>query len=155
MEHREHIKKYLSNIDIGGRRVIDWGMGTKPVIRYCKGQPAFYMGLDKLDHVGATRVCDIGKEVVLNQLFEIAFCMEVLEHVPDTKQLLKNIYWNLTDGADFYLSVPFMFRVHSPEDYWRFTDQGLRLILENSGFKIIEIKSTQGDEGWIVHAKKL
>lgn len=148
MAHREGIRTYLSNIDLSGKTVVDWGCGTKPIKNYLPGA-ARYLGIDILGHVGADIVHNLNNPIHIGE-HDVAFCLEVMEHVEDTSALLKNIYENLSEGGVFYFSVPFMYPVHSDHDLWRFTDQGLRYLLIKSGFKVIDIKPTTPDyEGWV------
>lgn len=155
MAHRENIKEFLKTIKIpDGKSVVDWGRGTKPITKYISGNYK-YLGIDKLDHVGADMVVNISSQVWLKELYDIAFCMEVLEHVESPEVLIQNIKSNLKPTGKLYMSVPFMYPVHSPEDYWRFTDIGLKLLLERNGFIVKQIIPTEDNMGWIVTATRL
>lgn len=156
MAHRESIKAFLNKIDIGGLKVVDWARGTKPVINYCKGKPAKYFGIDKLVHVGADLVIDICSKIELWEegKYDVAFCMEAIEHVEYPEKMLENIFFNLKEGGKFYLSAPFQMRTHSPEDYWRFTELGLALMAKRAGFTVDEIVPSEGSEGWLMKAHK-
>ena len=154
MAHRENIKDMLHGIDVQDKMIIDWGCGTKKVTKYTKGNPLEYFSIDKLDHVSADMVADISDYVVLERAYDIAFCMEVLEHVKYPHMVFQNIFLNLKKGGELYMSVPFLFPVHSQEDYWRFTDQGLKFLTENAGFKIDFIRPTDDNQGWLMHAFK-
>lgn len=156
MSHREDIKAWLGTVHLENVHVIDWGRGTKPVTKYVRmGGGVTYFGIDKLPHVGADLVCDMIIPYLLQRIADVAFCMEVLEHVTDPDALVLNIAENLKAGGKLYMSVPFQFPVHSPEDYWRFTDQGIKLLLSRHGFEVESIAATEGDAGWLVRAVKL
>lgn len=158
MTHREAVVEFLKGIEIPkGSLVIDWCCGTKPVKNYIDSKLTIFIGVDKLSHVGADVVADasIGFPVFAPQLeSDYAFCMEGLEHVKFPILLLDNIYSNMKTGGTLYMSVPFMLDIHSDSDYWRFTDQGLALLLTEAGFTPIEIKQSAGNQGWLVTAKK-
>lgn len=161
MPHRETIKEYLGKIRLDGVSVVDWGCGTKPAIKYVRRvKDVTYIGLDKLEHVGADIVCDIeeplflGKDGSFASYIDIAFCMEVLEHTENPDSVLKNIHSNLKDGGILYFSVPFLYPVHSTHDLWRFTDQGIALLLKRNGFKLEELLPTEGNMGWVGKAVK-
>ena len=67
--------------------------------------------------------------------FGSCVCAEVLEHVKYPVKMLGNIWQILKPGAWLVVTTPFAFPVHAfPDDYWRFTPSGLRLLLENAGF---------------------
>ena len=180
MPHRETISSYLRTIALDGQTIIDWGRGTKPVTNYITATNCKYIGIDKLGHVGADMVLDIASEVDLarygeppNGVFEPkvwdmtgadtpepitadwAFCMEVLEHVLWPEVVLQNIHRHLKKDGTLVLSAPFRYPIHSPEDYWRWTDQGLTVLLERNGFKVLEILSTEDEGGWVLRATRL
>ena len=156
MAHRESIRQYLeATILPKSAKVVDWGCGTKPVKRYVKHEGATFYGIDKLGHVGADLVTDIEAPTVLDKQYDHAFCMEVLEHTKQPEEVLNNIYINLKPNGILHMSVPFLYKVHSEEDYWRFTDQGLVLLLERNGFKVDIIIPTEDNMGWIARARRV
>ena len=68
---------------------------------------------------------------------DIVFCEQVLEHVVDPIQAARNLFNLLHPGGYAVVSVPFMVRIHKePEDYWRFSQAGLRVLLERAGFEV-------------------
>jgi SAM-dependent methyltransferase len=70
---------------------------------------------------------------------------EVLEHTKNPFQIIKEFKRVLKPEGLLYCQVPFILGYHpSPEDYWRFTESGLRLMLEREGLKIKEIKRSVG-----------
>lgn len=155
MPHRESIKEFLKQIKLEDVSVVDWGRGTKPVLNYTQtGENVTYFGIDKLKHVDAHLVADMQEPIQLEFQYDIAFCMEVLEHVQQPDELLGNIWANLKDGGTLYMSVPFLYPVHHTEDYWRFTDQGIKLLLERNRFAVELVEPTEAHAGWLVKAIK-
>ena len=56
-------------------------------------------------------------------------CMSVLEHSKRPWLLAENLQRALQPDGTLYLTVPFIWRVHGyPDDYWRFTASGVRLM---------------------------
>lgn len=158
MAHREGIREYLKDVQVHGV-VHDWGAGTKPIKNYLKENNAEFISIDKLDHVEADIIIDIEKPLSIpNKDADFAFCLEVIEHAWDTKQLLNNIHWNLKDGGILYLSQPFFYEVHKEDDRIRYTYHGLKQLLEEAGFTVEDIQPTVGDldhaEGYILRARK-
>lgn len=76
---------------------------------------------------------------VANEKVDVVFLFEVLEHVPDTEKVVREIRRVLCPGGEFYLSVPFIYPIHdAPNDYWRFTVYGVTEILKNNGFDVVK-----------------
>jgi hypothetical protein len=68
--------------------------------------------------------------------FGSCVCAEVLEHVKYPHLMLDNIIKILRPGAWIVITTPFAFPVHGfPNDYWRFTPSGIRLLLTDAGFE--------------------
>lgn len=69
----------------------------------------------------------------------------VMEHIFNFKNCIKNCYNLLEYNGDFYGSTPFFFRIHgSPNDYFRYTEQSIIKILKEAGFLNVEIKILEG-----------
>lgn len=156
MAHREGIRDYLKDVKLSGT-VIDWGCGTKPIINYLQGD-CKYIGIDKLDHVGADLIADLESEIDIGLYADFAFCLEVIEHVWDTKALLDNIIRHLRTGGVLYFSQPYMYETHKKDDRIRYTHHGLLQSLSEAGFTDIVITPTVGDlehaEGFVGSARK-
>lgn len=157
MAHREGIRNYLKGVQVYGL-VIDWGCGTKPIKNYLKSNEARFIGIDKLDHVGSDVVEDIEWPIFLDGKADFAFCLEVIEHIWSTRDLLLNIASNLKDGGILYLSQPFLYPVHKEDDRIRYTHYGLYQLLNEAGFTVEDLQATVGTldkaEGYIVKAVK-
>lgn len=67
--------------------------------------------------------------------------LNVLEHIFNYKNCLKNCHFLLKKNGNFYGSTPFLFRIHgSPSDFFRYTEEALIKILIDSDFKKIKVK---------------
>lgn len=163
MSHREAIKTWLSSIELSDVHVIDWGSGSKPVSRYIKHQNCNFVTIDRNELIASDRrgpkhyEHDIQVPIDLDTA-NVAFCIEVLEHCWDGQAVLSNIYDNLEHYGRLYLSVPFMFKVHSDDDYHRYTVNGLNRLLTQAGFTVDSIETTGGSveeaQGYLVEAHK-
>jgi hypothetical protein len=70
-------------------------------------------------------------ETIGTELFDVIICCEVLEHAPMPWKFPETFYKLLKDGGRLFLSVPFYCRQHDPKpDYWRFTEDALKLMFE-------------------------
>ncbi len=73
--------------------------------------------------------------------FDNVFLMNVLEHIKNYQNCLKNAHDLLNNSGNFFGSVPFLYRVHaSPKDYFRYTNSLLEEKLNELGFKNINVK---------------
>lgn len=153
MPHREGVSGYLRTLHVKDACIADWGRGTKPVTNYLRGSVSRYIGIDKLSHVGADIVADLNDDRhQFGFTADVAFCMEVLEHVRYPATVLRLIHRHLVPNGLLHLSVPFLYPIHSEEDYWRFTDQGLTFLLRENGFVVDMIEPTEQHAGWVARA---
>ncbi|HWG78657.1 MAG TPA: tetratricopeptide repeat protein [Stellaceae bacterium] len=74
--------------------------------------------------------------------FDLIILDQVLEHVRHPSRALAHVRQSLRPGGRCLVSTPFLLRVHpSPLDLWRWTEEGLRCLLEDCGFDPAKIKS--------------
>ena len=75
----------------------------------------------------------------LNKKYDLIIAEQVFEHIRRPIPAAKNVLEMLKDGGSFIITTPFLLRYHpSPLDLWRWTPDGLRVFLEESGFSVIE-----------------
>lgn len=138
---RRILKKALRNVS---GRVLDVGCGNKRLRSYLPATTE-YVGLDF--NSAADIQMDISQERYPfdDNSFDYVICNAVLEHVKDDNFVLSEIYRVLKPGGTAYISIPFMQPFHAdPDDFRRYTAEGLRLQLENHGFKNIEPMEAYG-----------
>ncbi|MBK8805327.1 MAG: methyltransferase domain-containing protein [Bacteroidales bacterium] len=76
---------------------------------------------------------------------DIVISNQVLEHVNNDLESVKESYRVLKPNGFFIGSVPHISPIHlEPYDYRRYTELGLRKILEDSDFKIVKIEGNGG-----------
>lgn len=100
----------------------------------------------------ATYIVDICKEnkgVIKNNFFDFIVCTEVLEHTLNPFDAIKEIHRILKLGGLLFISTPFNFRIHGPlPDCWRFTEYGLREILQQ--FNILSLNQIETKNRWLM-----
>jgi SAM-dependent methyltransferase len=141
--HRLQLERWLwdNRADLVGKDVLDVGVIIR---REWVGAGYRTFGERDADIIG-----DIQAPVLDTERFDAVLCTEVLEHVPDPMQAMREIHRVLRPGGVALLSSPFVWPWHGGadyQDYWRITHQGWRLLTRD----FAEVKVTQAhwtDEG--------
>jgi SAM-dependent methyltransferase len=78
--------------------------------------------------------------------YDAIFCSGVLEHVDDCHAAVSECFRILRPGGLFLVGVPFQQRLHrAPQDFWRFTEQGICYLLNVHAFRV-EAVAPIGDD---------
>lgn len=73
---------------------------------------------------------------------DLVICEQVLEHVRDPCLAVRNLARLARPGGAVLVSTPFLLRIHGhPEDHWRFTPSGMRLLLDAGGLHVEWVRS--------------
>lgn len=93
---------------------------------------------DNVDIVG-----DVHKlKLCLNQKYSGILCSEILEHVARPWIALKSMRSAIQPGGYIIITTLQCFPLHGfPDDFYRFSESGLRILLEDAGFIDIELAS--------------
>lgn len=132
-----------------GARVLDAGAGEGKYAGYFSRHR--YVGVDlgigdaTWDYSRLDVVADLAALPFRDRCFDACLNIVTLEHVPDPRGVLNEIYRALAPGGRLLLVVPQDWEVHqAPHDYFRFTRHGLRWLLEQAGFHRIELRPAGG-----------
>lgn len=69
--------------------------------------------------------------------YDVIFCEQVLEHVVDPQRALITLNHMLNPNGILIVSTPFLIKIHQcPKDYWRFTPDGLKLLIERADLSV-------------------
>ena len=91
-------------------------------------------------------ICDLNHIPVRSNCYDLVFCSQTLEHVPDPNKVIDELGRVLKPGGHLWLTAPFFYEEHeAPFDYYRFTQFGLSHIIQNAG---LSIESTEWLEGY-------
>lgn len=90
-----------------------------------RGKFAKAIGLDMQKGEGVD-ICHNLEHPIVGRKFAHIDCVSVLEHCRRPWLVAENIVGLMGHGSTIFVSVPFVWRVHSyPSDYWRFTPEAV------------------------------
>lgn len=134
-----NVKKYANTCS---GVLLDFGCGSKPYkhLFNCKT----YIGIDYNGegHSHKNEQIDVFYDGIvipyLDNSFDSIFSCEVLEHVYNFKEMVKELNRVLKPGGTFLLICPFSYAEHeTPVDYFRYTSFGISKTLKDAGFEIV------------------
>ena len=123
----------------GDGALLDVGCGERPFEAYRTQKITQWTGVDVPGNAKADIHAFAHDIPVASGTFKTILCTEVLEHVPNPKAVVDELFRVLAPGGHLILTVPQYWPLHEePYDFFRFTSYGLRHVLEESGFAVIE-----------------
>jgi SAM-dependent methyltransferase len=88
---------------------------------------------------------DLERMPIGDSSYDLIICTQVLEHVRHPGVVCKELFRMLKDGGHLLITVPQGQEMHDlPNHYFNYTYYGIRLVLEEAGFKIVGIEPQGG-----------
>jgi SAM-dependent methyltransferase len=85
---------------------------------------------------------DICKGPLAPEKFNLVIAEQVFEHVLRPDLAAASVFQMLRPGGFFVISTPFLLKVHeAPLDLYRWTESGMRQLLETAGFTVVSTDS--------------
>lgn len=141
---RETAPKYAAG------KLLDYGCSNKPYFSFFEGKVNSYVGVDIVQNKFNTVdfVLRTGDPLPFeDNSIDTVLSTQVLEHVADPDMYIRETARVLKPGCNFILTCPSSYMVHEePYDYYRYTEYGLRHLLDKNGLKII--KKDQAGGAW-------
>ncbi|MBI5327785.1 MAG: class I SAM-dependent methyltransferase [Deltaproteobacteria bacterium] len=135
---RQEIQNFKTEL-----RVLDLGCGQSPSSHIFPNR----VSVDINPAPGVHVITDAHYLPFKSGSFQQIICSEVLEHLSNPKQAVKEMARVLGDNGRLVLTMPFIYPIHeAPCDYQRFTIYGLKKLFNNYGFKIEQIKALYTEE---------
>lgn len=121
-------------------RILDVGCGSQPYRHLFEGRCREYVGCDLHPRDPAIVNCPADDLAFGDAEFDAVVCFQVLEHVPEPWNVLKECSRVLKPGGKLLLTAPFMFPHHpSPTDFYRYTHEGLRHLAQRVGIEVDQV----------------
>jgi len=144
---RYYLDKVLSNVnfygkvlDVGGKKENKRGVFRPPLDKVESWE---YLNIDK--STNPDYFCSADKIPVDNNRFDMIILAEVIEHLLNPEDVLKECNRVLKKGGKIIVSIPFLNALHAdPYDFQRWTDVKIENVFNKSGFKDISIKPMGG-----------
>jgi SAM-dependent methyltransferase len=139
-----------------GAHVLDAGAGDcryKPLFAHTSYVATDFCQVDKPYHLQELDyIADLKSIPVWSGRYDLVVCSQVLEHINEPKQVLRELYRVLKPDGALWLSAPLFYEEHEvPHDYFRYTQFGLRHLLESVGFQVVRIEPLEGYFGTLAY----
>jgi SAM-dependent methyltransferase len=142
---RIYIRRFLKRAAASvppGSLVLDAGAGFEQPYRSVFAQHLY----ESADFEGdVTYRGDIAALPVEDRRFDLIVSTQMLEHVRNPEEVLRELFRVLKRGRQLWLSTPLFYEEHmQPNDFFRYTRFGLRHLFETVGFQVEEVMELEG-----------
>lgn len=132
----EHQNVMLGHvIDIGGKKDNKRGFFAPPIDKVLSWK---YVNIDA--PTNPDYFCSAEKIPLKDSSIDTFMLCEVLEHLENPDQILRECFRIIKRGGYGIITMPFLFPIHAdPWDFQRWTDTKLRQMLDSLGFQVVEL----------------
>ncbi|PKN90458.1 MAG: hypothetical protein CVU45_02470, partial [Chloroflexi bacterium HGW-Chloroflexi-7] len=122
-------------------KILDVGAGHGDFADIFEGRQ--YYSLDIVPYAEVDLVADLGEvNPFKDNAFDVAVLMNVLEHVYESRNLLKSIARIVAANGSVVITVPFLLKVHqAPYDFARYTPYFIEKLAADAG---LQVETLQG-----------
>ena len=130
-----------------GSIVLDAGAGIAPyrnLFAHTTYETADFEMVNK-KYRPSTYVCDLKDIPVEDAKFDYIIFNQVMEHLPEPKAVLLELYRVLKPNGKMIFSAPLFYEEHEkPYDFYRYTQFGVKYLMESAGFTIDRLDWLEG-----------
>ena len=138
-----------------GARVLDAGAGDAPyreLFAHCDYLTQDWPSSPHAGGRGADVVADLRDLPLADGEFDFVVCTEVLEHLAEPAEALRELRRVLRPGGGLLITVPFVIELHEePYDFFRYTPHALRHLLTDAGFEDVAVEPLTGWASTLAH----
>jgi SAM-dependent methyltransferase len=120
-------------LEIGNGRILRRGRFHLPA--------AGWVSLDQSARPRPHVRADAQRLPLADEAFDLVVCSEVGEYLPAPALAIAEIARVLKPGGRLVWATPFMHRADTETDRWRFTEAGLRQLLQAGGLHVLEVRA--------------
>ena len=132
----EYSLKYISG------KTLDLGAGSAKYRNIIKKKSSEYVTLDVIPGENIDIVGDVLDLPFEDESFNTIISTQVLEHVEKPWIMVKEVRRVLKKNGICILTAPFLIPYHAdPHDYFRYTTEGIKSLLRNENFEVLECDS--------------
>ena len=129
--------------------LLDIGCGTKPYEQSFRPYIERYIGLEYSPESGyrgnSADLCgDAAALPLADASVDTILCTEVLEHVPDPERTIAEFARVLRPGGAIISTAPFVFPIHDAHDYFRYSPDGIAVIMKRHGLTVEKVEALSG-----------
>lgn len=138
---KNNIEKHVKNNGTSENVFADMGCGNLPYKPLIEPYVTTYAAVDLPGNSLATNFVDTNtnRTDLKDNSCDIVWSIAVLEHVSDPEKYLKECHRIMKPNGKLILCTHGQWMFHpDPIDYGRWTSQGLKILIEKEGFKILE-----------------
>lgn len=130
-------------------RVLDFGAGSAPYRHLFRCDEYVTVDIDSGGHPSGRKLSTVYYDGHVLPFptahFDFVLCSEVLEHVFNLDEVLRELHRVTAQGGRLLVTVPFVWEEHEqPYDFARYTSFALPHLLERHGFAIESVQKTTG-----------
>ncbi|HEV7609035.1 MAG TPA: methyltransferase domain-containing protein [Steroidobacteraceae bacterium] len=143
------VRSFATSLSLADRTVLDVGCGNMPYRSIFIARGARYIGAD-IDGTPDILIAADGSLPLADESIDFVVSFQVLEHVRNVAAYLSTVRRVLRKDGRMFLSTHGVWPYHPhPTDYWRWTRDGLRVTLEDAGFRVHKMTALCGPASWI------